>query len=357
MKNEIKKAARKVANFFYALPFGMKAGDELLTTSNASLDGTSIQQQVSAHALSKALLKGEVTQEVQELRWRMYKVDEKSQNYTYLGNGVAVDMSDERDEEEPVKVKFYQDNFFVDEGLAESFKSITDVTKTFKFDDTVKRLITCTYKNDFVRFKLEHFIERILVNATTDNGIITKLYFLDDKFNRKSVPFINQLKRLKDMWDNDNINRNFVDREELLSDMQTLSFSTYKATNRQPNGIAYTFTGPHLEAFEKEDDKYVLTYSWDTVEGGKLLSEIYASETMKQKYENKEAKETEYTLGEALERVEYCSVCGKEMNKYDADIQREDGLMPMCTDCFKKYLEDKEKSVSFNSNENTDEEN
>ena len=43
------------------------------------------------------------------------------------------------------------------------------------------------------------------------------------------------------------------------------------------------------------------------------------------------------------ERKRYCSVCGKEMSVYDADIQEADGHKPICKDCLNKALKKEEK--------------
>ena len=38
------------------------------------------------------------------------------------------------------------------------------------------------------------------------------------------------------------------------------------------------------------------------------------------------------------ERKAYCSVCGKEMSVYDADIMEADGHDPICKECMQKAL-------------------
>ena len=86
--NKIKKY---LLNLWYGLPFGLKAADtEIMGSNNNGSDGSSIHQEVSDERVAKHLLKGEVTQEVEELRYRTYKVAGESENYEYLGNGVAV---------------------------------------------------------------------------------------------------------------------------------------------------------------------------------------------------------------------------------------------------------------------------
>ena len=61
---------------------------------------------------------------------------------------------------------------------------------------------------------------------------------------------------------------------------------------------------------------------------------------MAEKYENNEKKAVIVSINDA-ERKRYCSVCGKEMSTYDADIQEADGQEPICKECMQKVLNKK----------------
>ena len=58
---------------------------------------------------------------------------------------------------------------------------------------------------------------------------------------------------------------------------------------------------------------------------------------MDEKYKNNEKKDVAPEMVNT-ERKAYCSVCGKEMSVYDADIQRADGNEPVCKECMEKVL-------------------
>ena len=56
--------------------------DEVLhQTANSIGGGSSIIKEVDDTRVSKALLKGEITQEVEELRYRTYKVDKEAKTF------------------------------------------------------------------------------------------------------------------------------------------------------------------------------------------------------------------------------------------------------------------------------------
>ena len=61
---------------------------------------------------------------------------------------------------------------------------------------------------------------------------------------------------------------------------------------------------------------------------------------MAEKYKAKERKDTPVSFTE-VERKRYCSICGKEMSTYDADIQEASGKEIVCKDCLKQIMNDK----------------
>ena len=100
----------KLLNILYSLPFGLKGADsEIFGTSKKTSDGTTISQEVSDERVGKHLLKGEVTQPVEELRYRTYKVSNESKNYNVVGNGVAV-KNEEKKKKSKTRIRFSQEN-------------------------------------------------------------------------------------------------------------------------------------------------------------------------------------------------------------------------------------------------------
>ena len=61
---------------------------------------------------------------------------------------------------------------------------------------------------------------------------------------------------------------------------------------------------------------------------------------MAEKYEKKESKDVAPEMVNT-ERKRYCSICGKEMSVYDADVQEADGNAPICKECMMKALKNK----------------
>ena len=87
----LKKIKQIFRDLWIGLILGMKkTEDENFHQNGGSLDeGSTINQQVSDHSVAKALLRGELTQEVIDLRYRTYAVARESEHYNYFSPTLA----------------------------------------------------------------------------------------------------------------------------------------------------------------------------------------------------------------------------------------------------------------------------
>lgn len=330
--NKIKKY---FLNLWYGLPFGLKAaGEQIMGGGDADQAGTEINQQVTDKRVAKHLLKGEVTQEVEELRYRTYKVANESKNYSYLGNGVAVKTSESKSTlTEKDKYRFSQENKIVCTSVLEEMQHVNNY-------GTERYIFECTY-DGLVKFKIEQFATSVDVNINNKEKIVeTTLHFEKqvNPYNAKSKPFINQLEVLKGITSEYELKRN-----EIASSLETLYFSTYKAKN-EDDFVNYSFIGGgKFVKIEETDLEYLITYSWDEYMRVPLdLEGKYYSKSMDEKYQNKERKDVIPDMVEA-ERKAYCTICGKEVSIYDADILEASGQPVICKDCMNKVLKNEKK--------------
>lgn len=326
------KLKRIFLNILYALPFGLKAADnEILSSGSISQDGVSITQEASDERVGKHLLKGEVTQSVEELRYRTYKVANESENYQYVGNGVAIKNEKPLSEREKTKFRFYQDNKNICESVLETLKQVDNKTE-YHYD---KYTLEIDYDN-LVRFKLEKYAKSIFVDIDeTTKKIETTLIFsaYPNPFDSTSKPFLNALEQLLTTDGEYAIKRN-----EIASSVKNIAFSTYHASDEE-NFVNYCFVnGGKFKRITKTNDEYHLLFEWDEYMRVPLnLEAKFYSKSMAEKYERNEKKNTTATIS-PVERKYYCSICGKEVPNYDADIQRANGQEILCQDCMKKLL-------------------
>lgn len=323
------KIKRYFLNLWYGLPFGLKGADtEIMGSKSADINGTTINQEVSDQRVAKHLLKGEVTQEVEELRYRTYKVDNEAKNYTYLGNGVAVKEEADEKPKDRTKFKFSQDNKPICESVLDGLKQVGKYgVERYRFEIDYK---------EFVRFKVEKFATMIDVDINEEIGKIeTTLHFSTEPnpYDASSMPFINEIKKLLDVKTEQQAERN-----EIASSILNISFTTYKANN-EDDFVNYSFiNGGKFKSFRQDGYEFLLTFEWGEYLRLPLdLESKYYSKSMAEKYANKERKDPNISMVDA-ERKRYCSVCGKEMSVYDADVQEADGQEPVCKECMMKAL-------------------
>ena len=327
MINSIKKYFYRL---WYSLPFAMKAANnEIFGSSDKNGGDMSIHQEVNDQRVGHHLLKGEVTQEVEELRYRTYKVSEESERYQYIGNGISV----KEEKEEPKKNihKFIQDNELLVSSVLEEMQRVGSYgTENYRFE--------VTYKN-FPRFKIEQFAKQVDVYINDKESTIETAFHFNTEpnpYDMKSKPFITEVEKMANVKSKADAERN-----ELASNIETFSFITYKS-HGEDNLVTYSFTGgAKFKSFEKTDGDFIVTYSWD--EYTRVPSDLsvkYYSKSMAEKYEKKVPKVVEHELVET-NRKRYCEMCGKEINAYDGDILESLGEMVICNECLAKANENK----------------
>ena len=150
MKHLIENMKNKFLMFFYGLIYGMKATeDEVLhQTANSIGGGSSIIKEVDDTRVSKALLKGEITQEVEELRYRTYKVDKESKTFEYFAPTLAMkrDKQDTKflkyDDRDGLELITVQPNDFLVETVSETLEQVGGRGKRTQYRIKIKRNFT-----------------------------------------------------------------------------------------------------------------------------------------------------------------------------------------------------------------------
>lgn len=320
------KFIRWIKNILYSVPYGMKgAGDEIMG-SNISGDGndTTINQQVSDERVARHLLKGEITQEVEELRYRTYKVDREAKNYNYIGHGVAV----KKDKEENVNtgvIKFSQENKLICNDILTELNRIGDY-------GVEKYNINIDYLSP-VRFKMHEFITVVDVYIKEGEKAVTTLHFSDvmNPQEFKSKPFILELGKLETQFSNNDTYA--LSRNDFATEVLCMHFTTFNATDEHPDVILYAFKYPELIGVHHEDGEFKLIYQWKEYERTDLTDKFFNAE-MEEKYRNKERKNINAGM-EVAEEIVKCPICGKEVSNLEI-IMSDDG--PSCFDCFKKLF-------------------
>jgi hypothetical protein len=310
----MKKILKYIKFLWVGLILGMKATeDETLHQSGLSLDeGSTVNQQVSDHSVAKALLRGELTQEVIELRYRTYAVAREASHYNYFSPTLAkkkgvndfkfIEISNDENRE----IVTVQENKLEVETVNDALHRIGD---DGKYVDRVKQYNIKFSRDNQPRFRIEDYAKKIVVFKGDDEyTAIIDVYvskYPDDKIV-SSKPFIRELEKIIDTGVRSDI-----------FDLKTIQFETYKAY-RLDDMINFEFGDPQLVKIFEFDGDYVIELMTNIIDGGTDLTEEFYDERMAKKYENKEAKETCITYDpNTLIRTYKCADCGKEVT-YDA---------------------------------------
>lgn len=280
------KAIRFFKNLFYSLPFGLKGADtEIMGSGESDTVGTELNQQVNDKRVAKHLLKGEVTKEVEELRYRTYKVDRESKNYTYAGHGNAVKVENKL--KEKGVIRFSQENQLICNDVLTELNRIN----SYSID---KYLISVEY-NCPVRIKADEFIKYIDVYIKDGEKAKTTLHF-DDIRNPQSFyskPFISQLESIEEAFNKNDAYA--LKRYDLVDSITSISFTTFKATNKTPDVVTYSFVTPTLIDVKHENGEFKLVYEWEVYGIVDLTGKFFNAE-LEEKYQKKAKKDIQYDM-------------------------------------------------------------
>ena len=318
----INKLKRYFYNILYSLPFGLKAAEEEMLSQKSSVntDNIGIHQVIQDNKLSKDLLKGEVTQQVEELRYRTYKVERESNNYEYLGDGVAI--------KKEIK-EFDVNNFHLIQENKLNCKSINDEMKRVDTEEYSNDTYTLNIVYDSIpRFKLEKYCTYFEFDVDEYRAtLIMRFITTPIKGDISSYGFIKEL---------EHITRN-VGKENDYNHINMIDFVTYKCIG-DVDCVRYTLHEISLSSisYSLDEKECYLKFNVKYFKREDLTSKFY-SKTMDEKYKNKEKKELVLDLTNQ-ERLKYCSVCGKPMSVYDGDITEETYGYPICKECLEKTL-------------------
>lgn len=353
----------KVKGFFTALFYGMKATEDIAfhQTGVNSSEGITITKHVQDNRVSKALLKGEVTQEVQELRYRTYKVDKESRLYEYYSPTLAIKTNkqdnkfllyDNRDGLELITV---QPNDIIVETVEEVLEQVGGRGKRSEHRIKIKRNFT-------PRFKIEEYITRLDVKKLDDTHVILDMYvskYPNDK-DFKSKGFVREIEKIRD----EKIKSDILDYEEI-------SFIT-KHAYRMDDMVKFVFNNIRFREVVEFDGHYIVRFKASVKKDVIDYTKIYYCKSMDEKYKNNERKDVVLNFNDYLTSESYiCENCGKsiELNKQlmdeldaysgrditteeidsdspnvlefmDMQISEQTFGKRLCSSCLKKYLEE-----------------
>ena len=274
---------------------GLRVADNLLTSQNKEDgDGTNIEQKKEVQNVYADLLRGEVTQEVRELRHEMYYAERLSHEYTYGGNGRVVKKN---------RMFNYNGNIDISDGYPIQViqENKEDITLTSDFKDT--RDFTLKITRDFIpTMRIEEYVTKLVVKRIDKDKVILDFYtpIMPRQFDRRSRIFTNMLGKIYE-----------GDVRSDLIDIKGVAFTSYNAYGSD-DLREYEYDGVKYELILEFDGSYVLRFTANIVKDGlDMITEFYDEATAKKCEEHEMRKGAQINYETAVEI--------QERDKYDVE--------------------------------------
>jgi hypothetical protein len=252
-------------------------------------------QDVNTGTLMNDLKNGEVTSEVQSLRWRLYKVLQASEGLRSTVTGVDEHgnkiISTEKinnknglrkvkiDQHDTFDLELVVDNSEITISVNDSLdKDTLNSTEYFALNKGIKPLNII--RGHIPTFEIETYTKKLNVRSINENTKLLEFYVSQypDEFNRTSRLFISELKKII----------NDGKRSDML-DINGCSFITNKSLGSN-DFMEYEYKITGFDKIIIFNGHYVIKFFAEVIVGGVDILEKYKIDSLDQKYLNKESK-------------------------------------------------------------------
>ena len=296
-------------SFFFYIFWGLKSADKVAfgTKEDSSNAGTVLEQQNEQNSVYKDLLKGEVTQEVKELRHEMYFSERKSHKYKYIGNGVVTkkneifDYPGKIDKTDGFPLQILQPNIEDTGTLSENLSEVD-----YRIKD--KKEFTIDIERDFIpRFRLEEFTNKLVVKRINENAVMLDFYtpIYKSQFNTIHKLFLKELEKIY-MGD---VRSDVIDFKQV----EFISFRAFGTDDLKK----YTYNNIEFDNILIFDGHYVIKFTADIVNDGEdLINEFYCKE-------EEEKSRMHAPRNENGQTIDFLTALYKAEDKYDYEQAKE----------------------------------
>jgi hypothetical protein len=323
----IDKFKRKMAMLSLALS---KVEKSSLNKESGGFDSESLlSQTMNQGTMADALLKGEITTEVKDLRWRTYKVLNESENFKtkisgYDEDGIPITetTTSEKRNLKKVNVDSYDDyevelvinneettKSTYDEISNESLKILKEkeieeyeknndkfdligmegdgsTVGEISFNDMVSDMKTGRSINITrelkPKFEIEEYAKKLVIRNINDESKLLEFYIskYPDEYNRKSRLMLSEVKK---------ISKN--PRAVNMLDINGVDFITDRAIGAD-NGMEYSYVINKFDKIIEHNGHYVLKFLATPEVNGRFIFDKYRQEALEERYRNKESKKS-----------------------------------------------------------------
>lgn len=292
-----------------------KIEKDSLGQRSVELDSTTgMYQNINKGTLADSLVNGEITQETMDLRWRMYRVLEASNDLDVE----VLNLSD--DEDSPLKTNVNkisqhrnilkdvildpEDDYpaeivisstkvclsaldvlergeiVANEDIGDDITSIGSINSNDYHSAIKADNILEVDRELYSRFMLEDYTKKLIIRTINDNEKLVEFYVskYPDEYVRKSHLFLSEVKKLiKNPRNSDTL------------DISKISFIAYKCPGAR-DFHRYEYDVKSFDKIIEFDGNYIFKFKCDVRVNGEYLLEKYRSTELDKRYDNKERK-------------------------------------------------------------------
>jgi len=333
---------------------GMLAGGDVITNNRKDdipISYTIVQQKELGSKLMQALKKHEVTQEVAELRWRMYMIDREMENYTLVRDGVTGELKSVKKhpeftkptvfEEKNKKVLIVQNTEPLSSGTN---NGINDGIKLHELHN-IKQIFPLSFERGSIsKCEFDKSCYQIVLKQSGEKRI---KYYLDFYFHVIPDPH-ERIKRittleLQKVFDK-KLSIDYVD------EWNNVSFTTRNCWGVD-SCINYNLEFKKYNGIQKWGQFFIVQYEVKMISKVDEIQQYYEDNIQKE-YDNNTPRTDRYikhsiTGDDDLGKDEWCEKCHKRLDYKklevsDWRITKEIFEIGMCKECLEEYLKNKE---------------
>jgi hypothetical protein len=274
----------------------------ILSQKGETLDSDINQTQRHTQGqLADALVHGQLTQDVMDLRWRLYKIMQETNRVSseitgYNDDGMPIVKTYKKDFRNLKKVKTDLSDDFKLEMVVDNSDIELSINETLEVIDlnhesndisnnnlsaNLKILKPIIINRDFLpRFLLENYTKKLHVKHITNTDKLLEFYVskYPDDYNRTSKLFINEIKK---NLDNPNLLSIFKIKQVGFVTNKTLGANDY---------LEYQYSINNFHSITEFDGNYVVKFNATMIVDGINILEKYKQEELELKYKNKVKK-------------------------------------------------------------------
>tara|TARA_R110000796_G_scaffold59710_2_gene137844 strand:+ start:6100 stop:7071 length:972 start_codon:yes stop_codon:yes gene_type:complete len=314
---------RKMAMLSLALASVEKSS--LNQVSDALGSAGIVNETMMKGSMADSMIRGEITAEVQEMRWRMYKILNAADNLKtrvvgYDDDGLPITETTQHerlilrkinvDKDDPYPVELVVNNSDIVKSTSEALSnekitlhkdgedkedredrfdlvgtekskknlgeiSFEDMVSTMKSDKNIT-----VHRSLRPKFEIEQYCNRLIVRGVDAKTKLLEFYITmyPDGFDRKTRLLISEIKK---------INKN--PRASDILDIEKVAFITNK-TIGAANGMEYIYEIKNFHKMVEFNGHYVLKFMATPIVNGNFMTDIYRLEDLEKKYSEKASK-------------------------------------------------------------------